>query len=164
MILADAHRALIEVYGYLLHRCRSVTVAEDLAAESVLAAVDRFRSGSINTIPTAYVVGIARHKLVDHWRKEERERRHLTALAGRSDPPSDADDPSSFEPGRALDVLTHLRPAHRTVLTLRYVDDLPVGEIAHLLGRSVESTETLLTRAKREFRSRYGTEKGANRD
>ena len=28
-VLADAHRALVEVYGYLLHRCRSVTVAED---------------------------------------------------------------------------------------------------------------------------------------
>jgi RNA polymerase sigma-70 factor (ECF subfamily) len=163
-VLADAHLALVEVYGYLLHRCRSVTVAEDLAAESVLAAVDRIRSGSIDTITTAYVVGIARHKLVDHWRKEERERRHLTALAGRKDSPTETDDPASFEPGRALEVLALLRPAHRTVLTLRYVDDLPVGEIAHLLGRSVESTETLLTRAKREFRGRYGSEKGTSRD
>jgi RNA polymerase sigma-70 factor (ECF subfamily) len=111
------------VYGYLLHRCRSVAVAEDLAAESVLAAVDRVRSGAIDAITTAYVVGIARHKLVDHWRKAERERRHLTSMAGWNDSTIDTDDPASFEPGRALDVLEHLRPAHRSVLTLRYADD-----------------------------------------
>jgi RNA polymerase sigma-70 factor, ECF subfamily len=162
--LADAQRALVEVYGYLLHRCRSVSLAEELAAESVLAAVDRLTTGSIDAVTPAYVIGIARHKLVDHWRSEERERRHLTALAARRETSVDDEQLSSFEPGRALDVLARLRPAHRSVLTLRYLDDLPVGAIAQLLGRSVDSTETLLMRAKREFRSRYGTEKGANRD
>jgi RNA polymerase sigma-70 factor, ECF subfamily len=162
--LADAQRALAEVYGYLLHRCRSVSLAEDLAAESVLAAVDRLTSGSIDAITPAYVIGIARHKLVDHWRTEERERRHLTAISARWETAPVDELHTSFEPGRAHDVLARLRPAHRSVLTLRYLDDLPVGAIAQLLGRSVESTETLLMRAKREFRSRYGAEKGANRD
>ena len=33
-------RALPEVYGYLLHRCGSPAVAEDLSSETFMAAVD----------------------------------------------------------------------------------------------------------------------------
>jgi RNA polymerase sigma-70 factor, ECF subfamily len=48
-----------------------------------------------------------------------------------------------------------LNAIHRAALTLRYVDNLPVPEVAHALGRSVHATETLLIRAKRAFRSQY---------
>ena len=41
---------------------------------------------------------------------------------------------------------------------LRYVDDLPVPEVAAVLGRSVHATETLLVRARRAFRTAYGKE------
>ena len=36
---AISHRALPHVYGYLLPRCGNVSLAEDLAAETFLAAV-----------------------------------------------------------------------------------------------------------------------------
>ena len=52
-------------------------------------------------------------------------------------------------------MLADLNPMQRAALTLRYVDDLPVGDVARLLGRSVHATETLLVRAKRAFRIRY---------
>ncbi len=54
--------------------------------------------------------------------------------------------------------LRQLTPIHRAVLTLRYVDDLPVGECAEILGRTVGATEALLTRAKRAFRAAYPPE------
>ena len=38
-------RALPHVYGYLLRRCGSVAVAEDLTAETFLAAVATIRNG-----------------------------------------------------------------------------------------------------------------------
>lgn len=36
-----------------------------------------------------------------------------------------------------------LGPHHRAALTLRYLDDLPVPEVASCLGRSLHATETL---------------------
>ena len=150
-ILADIDRCLPAVYDYLLHRCRATALAEDLTSETVLATVDGVRSGHIETIEIGYLIGIARHKLVDHWRRQEREQRHLKVFV-RDD--GTADD-AVFEPGRATAVLALLNPMQRAALTLRYVDDLPVPEVACVLGRSVHATETLLVRAKRAFRSRY---------
>ena len=78
-IVLSVDRALPEVYGYLLHRCGSRSLAEDLTSEAVLAAVDQVRRGTLHEITAPYLVGIARHKLVDHWRRDERERRRLTS-------------------------------------------------------------------------------------
>ena len=39
--------------------------------------------------------------------------------------------------------------------TLRYLDALPVPEVAELLGRSTTATEALLVRAKAAFRRAY---------
>ena len=46
-------------------------------------------------------------------------------------------------------------PPHRAALTLRYLDDLPVPEVAALLGRTLHATEALLVRARAAFRRAY---------
>jgi RNA polymerase sigma-70 factor (ECF subfamily) len=50
----------------------------------------------------------------------------------------------------------------RAALTLRYLDDLPVAEVAGHLGRSLHGTETLLARARNALRRVY--EEGGGRD
>ena len=59
---------------------------------------------------------------------------------------------------RARHTLARLGPAHRSALTLRYVDGLAVADVAATLGRTVHATEALLVRAKRAFRVAYGEE------
>ena len=44
------------------------------------------------------------------------------------------------------------------MLTLRYLDDLPVPDVAALVDRSVHATEGLLVRARAAFRRAYGDE------
>jgi len=56
---------------------------------------------------------------------------------------------------RATEVLAALGPHHRLALTLRYVDGLPVAEVAELLGRTPNATEALLVRARAAFRRVY---------
>ncbi len=161
LILNAIDRALPAVYDYLLRRCGERVVAEDLTSETVLAVVDRVRAGQVTTVEVGYLIGIARHKLVDHWRRLEREQRHLTL---RVNGDWDAHDEMVFEPNQATAALAALSPTHRAVLTLRYVDDLPVPEVARVLGRSVHATETLLIRAKRTFRTHYKSSEDLGRD
>jgi RNA polymerase sigma-70 factor (ECF subfamily) len=63
--LALYDRALPEVSGYLLSRCGDRMVAEDLTSDTFLAAVTA-ADGAPST--TGWLIGIARHKLADHWR------------------------------------------------------------------------------------------------
>ena len=46
------------------------------------------------------------------------------------------------------------------MLTLRYLDGLPVREVAALLDRTPGATEALLTRAKAAFRALYCEKEG----
>ena len=55
----------------------------------------------------------------------------------------------------AREVLGRLGPHHRLALTLRYLDGLPVPEVARLLDRTLHATEALLVRARAAFRSAY---------
>ena len=147
-------RTVALVHGYLLRRCGSVAVAEDLTAETFLAAVDAVRREVAPPLNEAWILGVARHKLVDHWRRRAREERRLEAVrdsAGELDDPWDI----ALERTRALEVLDQLGAHHRAALVLRYLDGRPVPEIAVHLDRTVHATEALLTRARRAFRAAY---------
>jgi RNA polymerase sigma-70 factor (ECF subfamily) len=156
-LLALYDDALPVVYGYFIRRCADRGTAEDLTSETFLAAAelacDGNRRGDPPPIAVPWLLGVARHKLADHYRR-------------RRDPVPVADPPEAVPRGSddwdaALDrvvaesVLTRLSEAHRAVLVLRYMDDCSVGQCAQLLGRTVHATEALLIRAKRAFRKEY---------
>ena len=148
--------SLPDVYGYLLSRCGSPAVAEDLTAETFLAAVDAVERRSVLDLSTAWLIGVARHKLVDHWRRLERERRALSVVADDPLAAHAVDDwDVRIDAAVATDTLASLGAHHRSALTLRYLDGLPVAQVAEVLGRSVGATEVLLVRAKAAFRRHY---------
>ena len=146
--------ALPEVYGYLLARCRQVALAEDLTSETFLAAVQSLGSNPPAELSTAWLIGIARHKLLDHWRRSERDEHRQRVLAGEH---VDCVDPWDQELDALLakEILARLASQHRAALTLRYLDGLPVPEVARHLGRTVHATEALLVRARVAFRKSY---------
>ena len=152
--------ALPHVYGYLLARCSDVGLAEDLTAESFLAAVHEARKPGAPDPSIPWLIGVARHKLADHWRRVAREQRGLRLLDRE---PERVDDPweSVVDRMRAREVLDRLGPHHRAALTLRYLDGLPVPEVARHLDRTVHATEALLLRARAAFRRIYEAEEGA---
>jgi RNA polymerase sigma-70 factor (ECF subfamily) len=140
------------VYGYLLTRCGSVADAEDLTAETFMAAVAAFGRPDPPSVTVGWLIGVARHKLVDHWRRGERERRRLAAV--RVDEP---DDPweELLDTSAAYSALARLPGPQRAALALRYLDGLTVSEVADDLDRTVRGTETLLVRARAALRRIY---------
>jgi RNA polymerase sigma-70 factor (ECF subfamily) len=148
--------AMGEVFRYLVARCETTTIAEELTSETFLAAADAVVRRPPPDLTVAWLIGIARHKLVDHWRRRAREQRLLTTVDAQ---PLPADDRWDVELDRmvAHDVLDRLGAHHRGALTLRYVDGLPVREVAEHLGRTEKATEVLLVRARAAFRTEYET-------
>ena len=151
-LLALYDEALPQVYGYLLPRCGQKALAEDLTAETFLAAVDTVRRNQPVTV--AWLIGVARHKLVDHWRRLAREERSLALVRAEPEPPW---EDGVLDAVTARAALERLGPHHRLALTLRYLDGLPVPEVARLLDRTLHATEALLVRARAAFRRAYDT-------
>jgi RNA polymerase sigma-70 factor, ECF subfamily len=156
--------ALPQVYGYLLRRCSDRDVAEELTSETFLAAAAVVRRADPPPLDVGWLIGVARHKLADHWRGRAREQRNLRAVATDPTVPAATVDPwdARLDTLRARATLSRLAPQHRAALTLRYVDDLPVPQVADLLGRTVHAAEALLARARREFRTVYDREEGSD--
>jgi RNA polymerase sigma-70 factor (ECF subfamily) len=142
--------ALDQVYAYL---ARSVvgnrSEAEDLTQETFAAAASAAKAGHPEALTMPWLMGVARHKLVDHYRRAARDERHLALVwADRSDS-FEFDLPDDADPPRVLGMLQGLSPEHRLVLILKYVDELSAHEIASMLDRSLEATKSLLSRARR---------------
>src|SRR6478735_3889858 len=73
-------RALPQVYGYLVRRCDSPATAEDLTAETFIAALRAVQTDDAKQIEVGWLIGTARHKLIDHWRRSGRQRDALAEL------------------------------------------------------------------------------------
>ena len=146
------------VYGYFVRRCGDRGTAEDLTSETFLAAMDAARKSDPPPIAVPWLLGVARHKLADHYRR--RHDRLTVPVADLPEPVlaavSAADDwDAELDRLVAESVLARLTEPHRTVLVLRYMDDCTVGECAELIGRTVHATEALLVRARRAFKNQY---------
>ncbi|GAB3925672.1 RNA polymerase sigma24 factor [Microlunatus endophyticus] len=159
LLLELYDEALPAVFGYLLSRSGSRTLAEDLTAETFVAAMGSLRARTTSQPTVAWLIGIARHKLVDHWRRAERDERAIRVLSGGLVGPEDPWE-SEIDAIRARGVLMRLGAPHRAALTLRYLDGLSVPEVAAHLDRTIHATEALLVRARAAFRRSYEREEG----
>jgi RNA polymerase sigma-70 factor (ECF subfamily) len=148
--------ALPRVYGYFLHRCGgSVSAAEDLTQETFLAAVAELKKGRRVEAPVRWIYGIARHKLLDHYRRQERVE-HAPVLdpdaelgeIALDEEPHDARD-------RAVAALAAVAASQRAALVLCYLDGFSVQEIAAALGKSTAAVHSLLERGRASFKSAY---------
>ncbi len=74
--------------------------------------------------------------------------------------PSQPEDPweELLDASAAYSALARLSGPQRAALSLRYLDGLPVAEVADHLDRTVQGTETLLVRARAALRQIYREE------
>jgi RNA polymerase sigma-70 factor (ECF subfamily) len=154
-------QSLPRVYGYLFHRCgRNPELAEELTQQAFVEAVrshDRFRG---HADATTWVIGIARHKLVDHYRRTDREARRLTALSASELSRGGPTNSTFGMPDDIDDALADMPALQRAVLVLHYMDQLSVREVARSIGKSESATASLLARGRDAFRQAY---QGADR-
>ncbi len=155
-ITAFYDRAVREVYRYF-HRATAGDrrLTEDLTQETFMACVRAVQQGQPDATTMPWLMGVARHKLIDHHRRRTREDRKLS-LAWSAEPIAQSTLDIDVTDAEALDALQSLAPLHRLALMLRYVDDLSVAEVAAAMGRSLRATESLLVRARNSLDQQLG--------
>jgi RNA polymerase sigma-70 factor (ECF subfamily) len=148
--VAAYRRTLPAVLGYIGRATAGDrALAEDLTAETYLAALGAWRVGNSHAVEESWLVGVARHKLVDRWRREARDLRKRSLVPAGNGDDDNGDD--ALADDDVLAAIRELRPLQRAAFALRYVDEYTVAEVASRLGRSASATESLLRRARREL-------------
>jgi RNA polymerase sigma-70 factor (ECF subfamily) len=125
--------------------------------DTYLALVRHCREHPGDEVGVGWLVTTCRNRFIDLHRANRRRARRETAASAAS--PSAA---SNSESGTGtLGQLGALPPLQRSAILLRYVDDLPVAEVARLLGKSVHATESLLARGRNALRAAITSEESA---
>jgi RNA polymerase sigma-70 factor (ECF subfamily) len=154
-------RTLPRVYGYFIARTGGdVTIAEDLTQETFLSAVAAVRKKPEIGDAERWLFGIARHRLIDHYRATARDSANTCSWDDREPLGGDLDLPAlrlhdQQVCDQVIESLYLLPPAQRAALVLHYLDGLPVCEVAEFLGRSEHATESLLARGRRGFKTHF---------
>jgi RNA polymerase sigma-70 factor (ECF subfamily) len=142
---------LPEVYGYLLRLCVGDEArAEDLTQDVWVALVEELQGGHTDRADVRWLITVARSRFLDFARRERRGWSKLALI--QRDERTDG-EPTGTD---VLGCLVELQPLHRAVLVLRYVDGLPVPDVAAAIGRGLTGTNSLLARARAELRRAAG--------
>ena len=142
--MACYRATLPEVFRYTAMLCGSDrSLAEDVVQDVYLATLSSARDGRVSELSIGYLVVAVRHRHLDRLRSVARESRRLRLVA------SSPEAIDQFIPS----LLASLPERERTALVLRYVDDLPVAQVAKELGVSTRAAESLLARATRRLRN-----------
>ena len=148
-MLFDAH--FDSVFAYCLVRCGSRGLAEEVAGQVFVDAARTVRPDSTAELSKGWLLATARHRLVDGWRRRGREQARLDRLRLVRAPA----EPDELVGDRVLAALESMPDRQRQVLTLRYLDELSVSEVADQLELTYRATESLLARARKSFERAY---------
>lgn len=167
MPAADAHSAIeaiwkneaARVIGGLTRIVHDLDLAEDLAQEALVVALEKWPATGIPPNPGAWLMATAKHRALDHFRGVERsERKHeelgreLKELERTApDLAAPLDDPIGDDVLRLIFVSCHpvLSTEARAALTLRVVGGLTTDEIARAFLVPEPTIAQRIVRAKK---------------
>lgn len=141
------------VYRYVTLRVPHLQDREDVTSEIFLAAykdIQRFDSTQGNL--RQWVMGIAKHSIVNYWRKHRREESLDDVAHALEDVRQNVE--KYTEDSRECDrILSQLSPEHRALFIMRYVDDLSYDSIAQRTEKHPTAIRSFFSRAVRKLRA-----------
>ena len=167
--IAAAWRAeSARLVGALTRVTRDVGLAEDLAQDALVAALEQWPAEGIPDNPAAWLMTIARRRGIDHFRRSDNLRRKTEELGharlqGEEGTVPDLDEQIDYIEDDALRLIflcchPSLSPDSRAALTLRLVGGLTTAEIARgflaaesAMGQRISRAKKTLAEAKATF-------------
>src|SRR5512134_72374 len=145
----DAHRAIEAVWRIeaprliagLARMVRDIGVAEDLAQDALVAALEQWPESGVPNNPGAWLMAAAKHRAIDQLRRGKMLERKHAAL----------DDPIGDDLLRLIFTACHplLSTESRVALTLRLLGGLTTEEIARAFIVPEPTVAQRIVRAKR---------------
>jgi RNA polymerase sigma factor (sigma-70 family) len=178
----DTHRAIDAVWRIesarliagLTRIVRDVGLAEDLAQDALVAALEQWPAAGIPDKPGAWLMATAKHRAIDRIRREQMvEKKHqelgfdLAQRLAAPDYDSALDDPIGDDLLRLIFIACHpvLSTDARVALTLRLLGGLTTAEIARAflspeatIAQRIVRAKKALTEAKAPFEVPRGPE------
>lgn len=146
------------IYRFIFLKVNSKEIAEDLTSETFLRTWEVFKNQNpkIENI-SGFLYQIARNLVTDFYR-EKGKIQILSTDLGRPiiDPRQNLEEKAKTDSDleRIMKTLKELNEDYQNAIIWYYIDDLPIQEIANLLGKTEAATRVLITRAIKSLREK----------
>jgi RNA polymerase sigma-70 factor (ECF subfamily) len=153
------HRYLPRVYRYVLARLGDTHEAQDVTAQTFLAALEGIASYRGRQQFAAWLLTIARHKSADHCRR----RAATMSLEHAADvvepgPSLEQVVAGRLRMARVIQALQTLTPERAEALALRLFGGLSLAESARVMGKNEAAVKMLVHRGLRDLQARLAGE------
>jgi RNA polymerase sigma factor (sigma-70 family) len=161
-VIATWRAESARLVGALARMTRDVDLAEDLAQDALVAALEQWPVSGIPDNPSAWLMTTAKRRGVDHFRRADTLRRKVAELehagGGEEARVPDLDDQVDHIEDDVLRLVflschPALTPESRAALTLRLVGGLTTAEIARGFLTSETTMGQRISRAKKTLAS-----------
>lgn len=153
--LFDAHR--LDIASYCYWRSASASDAEDAVAEVFLVAWRRLDDIPVGDAGRAWLYATARRVLANQRRSGRRRRALHDRLTREPGTPLPEIGRTSAHDVAVYEALSRLAERDREVLLLVEWEGLDTAELAQVLGCGLATARGRLHRARRRFRSLFGS-------
>ena len=142
-------RNVYQVYAYVSRRVGTREEAEDITSDVFHHALENLKAFEWRGAPfAAWLIRIAAHRIVDRWRSSAREAGNPIA-----EDPKDVGMEHVEQRAALSQLVKRLPDDQRQVVTLRFVEEKSIREIAAELGRSEGAIKQLQFRALEKLRA-----------
>ncbi|MFC7724604.1 RNA polymerase sigma factor [Nocardioides sp. GCM10028917] len=180
VVIATWRAESARLVGALARMTRDVDLAEDLAQDALVAALEQWPVSGIPDNPSAWLMTTAKRRGVDHFRRADTLRRKVAELehagGGEEARVPDLDDQVDHIEDDVLRLVflschPSLTPESRAALTLRLVGGLTTAEIARgfltsetTMGQRISRAKKTLAEARAQLDLPTGDERTARLD
>jgi len=148
-------RYINKIYRFIFLKVNSQEIAQDLTSETFLRGWESFKSGNKIENPQAFLYKIARNLVTDHYREKGKARIISAEYVKITDPRTNLEEKAllNSDLDNVKAALTNLKEDYQNVIIWRYLDDLPIPEIAKIMDKSEEATRVQLHRALKALKN-----------
>ena len=145
---AELYEAYFDkIYRYIVLKIGDRTEAEDMTQQVFLKVLKSLPSYKWKDVPfSAWLYRIAHNQVVDYFRKTSRQQSiELTEAITPDDPDENPEHQTELKAdiNHLVKATRQLSKAQQEVIALRFSSDLPVAEVARLMGKSEGAVKAL---------------------
>jgi RNA polymerase sigma-70 factor (ECF subfamily) len=139
------------IYAYIYHRVGQADLAEDLTGQVFMRMLEAVRKGQgWQTSFSGWLYRIAHNLVIDHYRRKSRatlvDIDDATPVQAKSGNPVETYE-LQFEQQRLREALRKLTEEQSQVISLRFLEDLSIAEVADIMQKTEGAVKALQYRA-----------------
>jgi len=145
-----------KIYRFVYLKVSSQEIAEDITSKVFIKGWESYQNQGANIKnPGAFLYQIARNAVVDHYREKGRANTiSIDSSPQIADPGTNAQDKAilNADINVVKKAIQKLKPEHQDIIIWHYLEDMPIANIAELVGKPEGTVRVVLHRGLKDLK------------